>query len=277
MIAMNFWIKTALYRLTPGGYGYYRRLRRYRDPSYVHEKDKHDVLKKHHRLGGWKSWQRGQPIVYRDYEDYAEYQLHQRQKLEEMLRSSGGFSNAVVAAYRMKFYRRFRALRRLLSSDAQILCAGARQGTEVEVLRDLGFAQAYGIDLNPGPENPLVRSGDFMRLDVPDSSLDLLYSNCVDHAFDLEAFFAEHARAIKPEGYVLYDLPVHQRQHDPFAAVAWEQEEELLRLMRRHFVSTVRLEREQAWMWILLRGKPAVEEPCHAEARDERHAGQADG
>lgn len=277
MIAMKFWIKTVLYRLTPGGYGYYRTLRRLRDPSYVHERDKHAIRRKHHRLGGWKSWQPGRATVYRDYEDYTEYQLHQRQKLEEMLRSTGGFSNAVVAEYRIKFYRRFRALRCLLPADARILCAGARQGTEVEVLRDLGFARADGIDLNPGPENSLVRPGDFMHLDVPDSSVDLLYSNCVDHAFDLEAFFAEHARAIKPEGYVLYDLPVHQRQQDPFAAVAWESEEELLRLMRRHFGSTIRLEQDRAWTWILLRGKAAVEGPSRVGSIDARHTGYTDG
>jgi len=198
----------------------------------------------------------GQPSSWSSTEqDSAEYQLHQRQKLEEMLRTSGGFSHAVVAACRIKFYRRFRALRGILPRDAEIVCAGARQGTEVEVLRDLGFRRAYGIDLNPGPENPLVRSGDFMRLDVPDSAVDLFYSNYVDHAFDLQAFFAEHTRAIKPEGYVLYDLSVHQRYRDPFAAVTWESEKELLRIMRQHFGSTVRLEREQAWTWILLRGR----------------------
>ena len=76
------------------------------------------------------------------------------------------------------------------------MCCGARQGTEVEVLRDLGFRSAYGIDLNSGPENPYVVPGDFMKLDAEDGSLDLIYSNCLDHAFDLPALAAEHARAI---------------------------------------------------------------------------------
>ena len=39
-----------------------------------------------------------------------------------------------------------------------------------EVLRQLGFRNAYGIDLNPGPENELVRVGDFNRLEETDGS-----------------------------------------------------------------------------------------------------------
>ena len=87
-----------------------------------------------------------------------------------------------------------------------IVCLGARQGTEVEVLRDLGFQRAIGVDLNPGPANPLVVEGDFHQLDLPDQSVDLVYSNSLDHAFDLNLFFAEAKRVLRPGGYALYDV-----------------------------------------------------------------------
>lgn len=251
---LKFWINTALYLLTPGGYGHYRRLRHFHDVSYIHERDKHPVRIKHHAADGWKLM-RERGVVYRNYDNYAEYVTHQKQKFDEILKLQGGFGNRIIAGYRMRFYRRFKFLTRLLPKTAVILCAGARQGTEVEVLRDLGFKNAYGIDLNPGPDNPLVRPGDFMHLDNEPSSLDLLYTNCVDHAFNLDAFFAEHARAIKPDGYVLYDVADQSAGAGAFEAAEWENEEEIFLMMLRYFKKVVRVESEPGWKWILLRGK----------------------
>jgi len=206
---LRFWIKTALHRYVPGGYGYARHLRRFRDPNYLHSRDKHNVRDKHHATGGWKEQNQGK-FHYRDYEDYEEYVSHQGQKFEEILKMRGGFTNLAIAGYRCRFYRRFRHLSAFLPKSAHILCAGARQGTEVEVLRDLGFKNAYGIDLNPGPDNKFVHVGDFLHLDNPASSLDMIYCNAVDHAFNLESFFSEHARVIRPNGYALYDIALQQ-------------------------------------------------------------------
>ena len=251
---LKFWAKTFLYRWAPGGYGYYRHLRSYRDPNYVHERDKHPIREKHYCNEGWGS--QGQQLKYRDYSDYDEYVTHQVQKLDEKLKLHGGFSNQDIAEYRLKFYLRFKRLHHLLPKSALIVCAGARQGTEVEVLHDLGFKNAYGIDLNPGPSNPYVRQGDFMQLDNESSSVDLLYTNCVDHAFNLDQFFAEHARVIKQDGYVLYDLArLSKSSAGIFEAVEWKTEEDILLLMLRYFREIIWVETESSWKWILLRGK----------------------
>jgi hypothetical protein len=116
-----------------------------------------------------------------------------------MLKVGKGYSNKVFSAYRRRFYRRFKHLAKYIEKEAIILCAGARQGTEVEVLWDMGYKNAYGIDLNPGPDNKWVKDGDFLKIDAEDGSIDLIYTNAVDHAFDLEKMFAEHARVIKPK------------------------------------------------------------------------------
>ncbi len=256
----KFWAKSGLYRFTPGGYGYYRKLRRYRRPDYVHERDKHPVRRKHHTTEGWKPESR-EGLRLRDYESYEEYRVHQEQKLEEILKMGGGFGNRGVYAHRLKFYRRFRHLIELLPRSAVIVCAGARTGTEVEVLRDLGFENAYGIDVNPGPDNPLVRPGDFHDLENETSSVDLVYSNSLDHAFDLEGFFAEHARVIKPGGYALYELDLSLRNREgthPFESVVWDREDIVLQMMLRHFEHVVRIETEPQWKWILLQGKLAA-------------------
>jgi len=247
----RFWFNTLLHTVTPGGFGYYRRLRRQRDAGYVHNRDKHPVREKHHGKDGWKEDRSG-PLRYRGYEDYDEYVTHQVQKFDEILKMKGGFSNREVLLYRLRFYRRFRHLPGYLPASAGILCAGARQGTEVEVLRDIGYRNASGIDLNPGPDNPFVRPGDFMHLDAADGTLDLVYSNSVDHAFDLDGFFREDARALKPDGFALYDLP--QQEGGAFEAVEWDADETLLLLMLKYFTRVVKVESEPGHKWFLLQG-----------------------
>jgi len=103
----------------------------------------------------------------------------------------------------------------------------------VQVLHDLGFKNAYGIDLTPGPDNKLVRVGDFMHLENDESSLDMIYCNAIDHVFNLDSFFAEHARAIKPDAYVLYDIAI--QQGGAFESVEWESGEAVLILMLKYF------------------------------------------
>lgn len=257
----KFWIKTYLYKYTPGGYGYYRYLRRFADSKYVHERDKHPIRHKHYGQEGWKQEQE-QTVTYRDYENYDEYVIHQKQKFGEILKIYGGFNNKVITNYRLKFYSRFKHLRGLLPDKASIICLGARQGTEVEVLQDLGFKNAYGIDLNPGPNNPYVRVGDFMKLDNQTSSVDLIYTNCVDHAFNLEDFFAEHARVIKENGYAFYDIG-RQSETDnvgPFETVSWENEEYLFIMMLRYFKQVIRVHTGKKWKWILLQGKRDIKQ-----------------
>ena len=250
----TFWLKSALYRLTPGGFGQYRKLLKARTEEYVHERDKHPVREKHNGQGGWKDEVSAEGVRARDYASYEEYLTHQKQKLEEMMKMKGGFSNETVLNFRVAFYSRFRHLPKLLPSSAQILCGGARQGTEVEVLRDLGFANAMGIDLNPGPDNPYVKPGDFMKLDYADGALDLFYTNCIDHAFDLDRFFGEHARAIKSDGYALYDIHlVNEKGGGAFEAISWTRSEDVLVKALQYFREIVHVERDGEWLWVLLR------------------------
>jgi SAM-dependent methyltransferase len=193
-------------------------------------------------------------LIHREYDSYEEYVQHQQQKLDEILQIGHGFSNPAVAEARLRFYRRFRHLVKLVPRDAVVLCLGARQGTEVEVLRELGFRHTYGIDLNPGPENELVRPGDFNRLEESDSSIDLVYSNSVDHALDLDVFFAEHARVLKPDGFALYDLHRDYRPGEPapFEASLWLRREEVLVRALAHFTRLHRVQAEPDWTWLLL-------------------------
>lgn len=237
---------------TPFSYGYYRKLKKYRDPSYDHERDKHPVRFKHYGKEGWESEYTGE-FQYRDYSSYEEYVEHQSQKFNEMLKVQGGFRNRDILEYRKRFYRRFRHLPTFLNKTAQILCLGARQGTEVEVLWDIGYKNAIGLDLNPGPENPYVKPGDFMNLEYSDASVDMIYTNCVDHAFNLGQFFQEHARVIKPGGYAIYDIAIYGMGRGTFESVGWESEDAVFLLALKYFKNVIKVEMDGGWKWLLLR------------------------
>jgi SAM-dependent methyltransferase len=237
---------------TPFLYGHYRALAKYRDLSYDFEKDKHPVRAKHHGQEGWKPEFEGD-FQYRNYASYEEYLQHQSQKFEEMLKTQGGFKGRDILEYRKRFYRRFRYLPAFLNKSSTILCLGARQGTEVEVLQDIGYKNAIGLDLNPGPENPYVIPGDFMNLDYSDASVDMVYTNCVDHAFNLAQFFQEHARVIKPDGYAIYDIASYGMGLGTFEAVGWETDDAVFLLALKHFKSVIKVETDGDWKWLLLR------------------------
>jgi SAM-dependent methyltransferase len=86
-----------------------------------------------------------------------------------------------------------------------VLCLGARLGTEVRALHELGYF-AVGIDLNPGPNNPYVLPGDFHRIVFADDSIDAVYTNALDHVFSLDRVVGEIRRVLRPGGVFLADL-----------------------------------------------------------------------
>lgn len=237
---------------TPFLYGYYRTLAKYRDASYSFERDKHPVRAKHHGQEGWKPGFEGE-FQYRNYASYEEYVQHQSQKFDEILKTQGGFKSRDILEYRKRFYRRFCHLPAFLDKSSKILCLGARQGTEVEVLRDMGYSNAIGLDLNPGSENPYVISGDFMHLEYADASMDMVYTNCVDHAFNLDQFFKEHARVVKEGGYALYDIASYGMGLGTFEAVGWQTDDAVFLLALKYFKSVIKVETDGEWKWLLLR------------------------
>lgn len=252
---ITFWGKSVLSLVVPGGWGYSRQLKSKKDPTYIHERDKHPVRHKHHGGGGWESEEKG-TFQKRAYDSYDEYVTHQRIKFDEIMKIRGGFSNKEIFLYRLKFYSRFKHLMGRLPKDARIVCCGARQGTEVEVLRDLGFRNAIGIDLNPGPGNPLVQTGDMLHMNYPDHSVDLIYTNCVDHAFSLNDLVTEHVRVLKSNGYLLYDISINaEGEAGAFEAISWPRSEDVILLLLQKFEQLVYFAREKNWMWTLVQGK----------------------
>lgn len=82
------------------------------------------------------------------------------------------------------------------------LCVGARAGGEVRAFRAAG-AFAVGVDLFPaeqGNGSTLVLRGDAASLQFASGSVDVLFTNVMDHFPDLGAFASEVDRVLKPDG-----------------------------------------------------------------------------
>jgi SAM-dependent methyltransferase len=171
----------------------------------------------------WKG--QGEAFQKRSYDSYDAYLEHQRAKLE----------THEFGRYDEEFREKLRE--RLTSFDLEwrgrtVLCLGARIGSEVKAFLDLG-AFAVGIDLNPGPENRYVVQGDFHHLQYAPNSLDVVYTNSLDHAFDVERIAKEVLKVLKPEGLFLVEA-VHGRDQgiNPgfFESFFWKNIGELVRV-----------------------------------------------
>lgn len=171
----------------------------------------------------------------RSYASYEAYLQHQAAKLET--HEFGDYDE------------RFRnALRERLSAldlnwpGLRVLCLGARIGTEVKAFLDLG-ASATGIDLNPGADNPYVVQGDFHDLKFAPGALDLVYTNSLDHAFDIHRIAGEVRRVLKPGGFFIVEA-VHGREQgiNPgfFESFFWKNIDNLIRVFEEEGFSVNR-------------------------------------
>jgi SAM-dependent methyltransferase len=139
-------------------------------------------------------------LVSRGYATYEAYIAHQASKLDAVI----GRLREVEADDYAEFIRRFSACVPLRSTRT-ILCLGARLGTEVRALHALGHF-AVGVDVNPGGNNAYVLPGDFHCIQFPDGSADGVYTNALDHVFDLPRLVGEVVRVLRPGGLFVVDV-----------------------------------------------------------------------
>ncbi|MEA3489034.1 MAG: class I SAM-dependent methyltransferase [Candidatus Omnitrophota bacterium] len=143
-------------------------------------------------------WQKDGEYKHRAYKNYADYVEHQASKLETLdLRNYDKY-------YRKELAGRLSSLS-YVRAGTSVLCLGARIGSEVKAFLDIGCF-AVGIDLNPGKENHYVMQGDFHQLIFPNSSVDIVYTNSLDHALYPKKLFAEIRRVLKMAGIFILDV-----------------------------------------------------------------------
>lgn len=145
-------------------------------------------------------WEHNEDGARRLYASYDEYVAHQAAKLDKIAHRLREREEEDFAEFRRRF-----ATCAALQGARSVLCLGARLGTEVRALLDLGYF-AVGIDLNPGPSNPYVLPGDFHQIVFADESIDAVYTNALDHVFTLEKVVSEVERILRPGGIFVTDL-----------------------------------------------------------------------
>ena len=241
-MTLRFFVKTALYQTAPfilERYRWARRQRRTFKPalSAIDE-------------NAWHS--RGSTRV-RAYTSYEEYIQHQSSKFAGILAHQGGFSGGIIAKNRLMFRRHFLLATPFLSPNAKIVYAAARDGTEVEVWRDLGFEDAIGFDLYPGPNNQFVIAGDFHQMPFEAESVDLLYCNSLDHALDLDKFFREASRVLKPGAFALIDLVNQGTGIGHWEATEWTRAQDVLDIALKQFTVIESTRQNGMWKSTLLR------------------------
>jgi SAM-dependent methyltransferase len=176
------------------------------------------------RIG--RKWSDRNGARYRDYPDYESYLAHQRIKLDAMRGKS-------LANHDVRFYDALRGrLDRIPVSleGLSVLCLAARQGTEVRAFIDAG-AFAVGIDLNPGAGNKYVVSGDFHALQFAPESVGLVYTNSIDHAFDVDRLLTEIARVLVSDGLLVLEVGRGTENGDRpgfYETFSWSRPDDLL-------------------------------------------------
>jgi SAM-dependent methyltransferase len=169
-------------------------------PAARERKKADKARKRDARFSENERWQRGADQARRSYASYDDYVAHQASKLGKIVHRLRETEDEDYAEFR----RRFEGCAALHDARS-VLCLGARLGTEVRALHALGHF-AIGIDLNPGEANPYVLPGDFHSIVFPDGSIDALYTNALDHVFDLDKVIGEVRRLLRPGGVLVVDL-----------------------------------------------------------------------
>lgn len=174
----------------------------------------------------WKTASAAPALKQREYSSYEEYVRHQQSK----------FQYLDLKDYDLKYRQQLRERLKdasFLKKGANVLCLAARQGTEVKAFHDLGCF-AVGLDLNPGVENEFVLHGDFHNVQFPSESVDVIFTNSFDHAFEPTKLIGEIRRLLKPEGKLIIEAihgEAQETKPDQYASFWWQHVDDLVALL----------------------------------------------
>jgi len=161
----------------------------------------------------------------RVYGGYQEYLTHQQDKLQHLALSRYEDHYQRLLSERLAKSGR-------LQPGAVALCLGARRGAEVRAFRNHGCV-AIGLDLNPGKENPDVVCGDFHAVPFHRRSVDVVFTNSLDHVFEVERFIGEIRRVLKPAGLLVVEAiqgRAEGMRPDPYASFWWGRVDDVVAL-----------------------------------------------
>lgn len=169
----------------------------------------------------------GQTFRRKTYRTYKDYVAHQKSKLSRIIDWVPRYDQK----YREILRQRLEDLN-CLTRGATVLCLAARIGSEVKAFLDIDCF-AIGIDLNPGKNNQYVLHGDFHHIQFPRDSVDVLFTNSLDHALDIDKLINEIKRVLKPEGLLIVEASKGSdegKSPGPFESFYWPRIDDLVAL-----------------------------------------------
>lgn len=147
----------------------------------------------------------------RKYKSYKEYLEHQAEKAKVKR-----YKQKLLAAREERlvwFVEQFKFLKNHgLHKTSEIVCLGARYGEEVQALRSLGLKKAIGYDLISYPPYVEIKDMNVYVQEAPADSLDLVYTNAIDHCYNLEEFIGHLGRISRK--YILIHFGFGYREYE---------------------------------------------------------------
>lgn len=157
-----------------------------------------------------------------DYPNYISYIKHQSSKLQILERNPDWFEkyNRIIH----KYLRERLVGLEFIKKGNSVLCLGARLGVEVKVFKEIGNL-SIGIDIEPGTNNNHVLFGDFHEIKFASNVFDMIYTNSLDHSFDLMKVVKEIYRVLKMGGHLILDASsglAEGGRVDKYASIQWD-------------------------------------------------------
>jgi len=173
----------------------------------------------------WSVHETHQGLSVRQYKDYDQYVAHQQAKLKIAELSHYDSKFGLALSERLQHYR--------FLVGTRVLCLGARMGTEVKAFLDLGCF-AVGIDVNPGEGNRFVVYGDFHKVQYPACSVDVIFTNALDHALYVEQVVSEASRILVKQGrFIVEAVKGSEEGEQPggFESLYWSKVDSLIAII----------------------------------------------
>lgn len=142
-----------------------------------------------------------------DYPGYLEDQIGRAE-------SKWGRRRAENDQFKENLRQSWSKIRRSVGNPISICCMGCRAGTEVFEFKEFcPKAQIYGVDITDNIKSikthldVKIELHDFNHLPEDwENKFDLIFSNSLDHAFNVEQTIAEWRRVTAPGGYLFLEL-----------------------------------------------------------------------
>ena len=192
--------------------------------------------------------------TFETYDDYIQCQGMKLPYVLEKMKSSNMHQRRLVGFTKMFVKAKEHMI------GGRVLCLGARTGEEVEAARKAGFLYSIGVDLYP-VGNCVVKA-DWHDLPFDDNSFENVFTNSLDHCFDLPKLVMEVKRVLIPGGvfflvasekFAWATIPIQDRmKKSKNEALFWDNADELMMEFKRAglklFESWVRPEKKYYFM-----------------------------